>query len=677
MVVNERALSVTKCLLILSLLLLPTISWAETEKVDLDNLVSMSSLQEEEELYSLTDVLMTEVTVASTKAKSVFKSMSTVTVIDRKTIERYNYQSVAEALNTVSGFDVSRTYVKQNLPTARGILQTHYANKMLVMINNVPTWHAVTGEGNLERVNIRDVERIEVLKGPASVKYGSNSYSGAVNIVLRDQKKKSFYVGGGSDGNMMAGVRAGKGNNSFYLNLQDMDGYDFDYLDELGTRGNVEDYVKNSNFTWTHVSKNHKVLANTYRGGEGYLGVLPRNNRGAGIEHELEGRLISYEYCRDLNKRDSFKFHTSYDWNERDLARNATDRSLIAGYRFTSGLLFQRQVRKDFNWEFGWDYDSRTSQSYRNYNSLTDQNLGENNLNDKDVWEYSFFGNAMWEGKKVNSSAGIRYTKNQLFGNNTAFHLTFVRPLSETSSWKFIYAQSYRAPSLFELNFETATGTVFGDPNLEPEESTSFELSYLQKKGNLFFQSTLYRANYENKILRTRGNGIGPTGTVFTNQNHYVNGDEFAALGFEFEMRFENPKKRGVSGFLNLGYIDGEDDDRVVNGTDTGVYNFLSVPEFTASLGLQKELQKGLFASTVVNYRNGTKDTEGNDVSSVATVDLNFVKHVEKGKIAFSVKNLFDEEAWIPEYTRPNSGLTEVPGIGFTRQFVLTFTRPF
>ena len=339
--------------------------------------------------------------------------------------------------------------------------------------------------------------------------------------------------------------------------------------------------------------------------------------------------------------------------------------------------MFQREQRKDFNWEFGWDYGARTSQSYRNYNSITEQNLGENNLNDKDVWEYSFFGNAYWQGNKINSSAGVRYTKNELFGNNTAFHLTFVRPLAENRSLKFIYAQSYRAPSLFELNFETATGTAFGDPNLKPEESTSFELAYLQKRGNVFFQTTVYRANYENKILRTRGDGIGPTGTVYVNQNHYVNGEEFDALGFEFEMRFENPKKYGLSGFLNLGYIDGSDDDRMVNGTDTGTYNFLSVPETTVALGLEKKYQSDLIASAVVNYRSDSKDTEGIKVDSVTTVDFNFIKPVGKGRVALSVKNAFDEETWIPEYTRPNSALTEVPGMGFERQVVVSFTSPF
>lgn len=46
--------------------------------------------------------------------------------------------SVARAIDTVVGMDVLRTYFKQNVVTARGILEEHYANKILMMIDGVP-----------------------------------------------------------------------------------------------------------------------------------------------------------------------------------------------------------------------------------------------------------------------------------------------------------------------------------------------------------------------------------------------------------------------------------------------------------------------------------------------------------------------------------------------------------
>ncbi len=76
---------------------------------------------------------------------------------------------------------------------------------------------------------------------------------------------------------------------------------------------------------------------------------------------------------------------------------------------------------------------------------------------------------------------------------------------------------------------------------------------------------------------------------------------------------------------------------------------------------------------------NSTKDTEGNKVPSATTVDFNLRHRKPKSNsfLDFSVKNLFDNEAWIPEYARPGSDLDAVPGIGYGKEVVVTYTRKF
>ena len=115
-------------------------------------------LQHELRFLRLEGFLELELNVASTKAETSLQSPSTVTVIDRKMIEEHNFTSIASAVQTLAGIQVYRTAFKQQIPTVRGLLQDHYANKVLVMINNIPSWHAVTGEGNLDRVSIHDIE---------------------------------------------------------------------------------------------------------------------------------------------------------------------------------------------------------------------------------------------------------------------------------------------------------------------------------------------------------------------------------------------------------------------------------------------------------------------------------------------------------------------------------------
>ena len=170
--------------------------------------------QEEEDFFWDIDVQ-----VASTQSENIFNAPSSVSVIDKEMIEQYNFSSVAEAIQTISGMSVTRTYLKRQLPTSRGILQDHYANKVLVLINGIPIWNAVTGEGNIERININDVERIEVLKGPASVLYGTNAYSGAVNIVMKNtgDNHSEGHMDIGTNGSFGAGANVFATKNDFSI----------------------------------------------------------------------------------------------------------------------------------------------------------------------------------------------------------------------------------------------------------------------------------------------------------------------------------------------------------------------------------------------------------------------------------------------------------------------------
>src|SRR5512141_1447339 len=93
---------------------------------------------------TIQDLMGLKVQVGSLEGSDLLSAPSIVTVIDAATIREFNLQSVAEAVNLVAGFSVLRTHLKRDLPTGRGLIQDHYANKVLVLINGVPTWMSVT-----------------------------------------------------------------------------------------------------------------------------------------------------------------------------------------------------------------------------------------------------------------------------------------------------------------------------------------------------------------------------------------------------------------------------------------------------------------------------------------------------------------------------------------------------
>ena len=104
------------------------------------------------------------------------------------------YPTIAEALRGVRGVYVSddRSY-----PTVgfRGFGRLgDYGNRVLVLLDGQPTndnWLGSSYVGYDARTDLEDIERIEVVRGPGSVLYGTNAFSGVINLVTRGAEGKS------------------------------------------------------------------------------------------------------------------------------------------------------------------------------------------------------------------------------------------------------------------------------------------------------------------------------------------------------------------------------------------------------------------------------------------------------------------------------------------------------
>ena len=271
--------------------------------------------------------------LGSLQADTAFNLPGAVSVINKNTITRYNFQSLAEALRTLAGVEVERTYLKKNIPFARGLLQTHYAANILLLIDGVPTWQAVTGEGNLARVNVHDVERIEVMKGVATAFYGAHAFTAVINVILRDPAKEGAqaHAGLGDHGKKFGGINYSTKLKGFDLymsvNQSDEDGKNVLFNGEPSTdggssAGNVREFEEGGSYLFRLKNENHRFLFNGFRAVEDNLGVSAKFSAGAGNDFNSEGYLGSYRYRRDLNSTTRLELGGSYDWNERSFSRS-------------------------------------------------------------------------------------------------------------------------------------------------------------------------------------------------------------------------------------------------------------------------------------------------------------------------------------------------------------------
>lgn len=632
---------------------------------------------------SLEQLLQVQVDIASSREETIFNSVSTVSVVNREQIDRYGYRSIREAISTVAGVDVLRTYLKQSIPTSRGVLQDHYANKLLVMINKVPTSHGATGETILERINIHDVERIEVLKGPASVIYGTNAYSGAINIVLKNTEKEQgqAYAGIGSSGQSTLGLSktwvSESGDAGLFISANTENSHDssVNFIDEDGVAIDVDDYNDSENINIQGRYKSHELSINVYRGEEGYFGVIPKASFGVGNQHKVEGYLLAYQFSHQINDRSSLEFLANYDWNGRVFSRDADndEQGEIEATYFNSSAIFNSQLFDNYSLELGVNYDFREIDVFQFVLSDGSRIDYDGNLTGKDVSETSFFAQLGYESDKIKGLLGARVVDHELFGENISVRGTMVYSVSDSSTLKFIAGQSYRSPSLFELFIVGRNNVIIGNPELKPEESNSFEVSYLKSLGDLFLQGNVYYADYKNKIQRGIENATLPDGSgiTLTDATVYTNGRDFSAYGLELEARY---RYKQFDSFLNFNLIDGNSEDKE---PDSDHYNFKYVPDYTLSAGLSKTINNFLVSSSI-NYRTGAQGPESS-VDASTTVDV-FLGYDQKSKLAdiehrLRINNLTDTTVEVAEYAR-RRGVNSVP-MNFGRSLAYEFRLSF
>ncbi len=617
---------------------------------------------------SLEALLAIKTDVSSTKGETLLESSSVVTVIDRAMIEQFSFRDLTEVLQIVAGVSVGRSYMLQGMLTSRGVLQDLYANKNLLLMDGVPTWHAVTGENRLERISINDVERIEIVRGPASVLHGSQAFTSAINIVTRATEQGTHAmdsyattgIGGlsGVGGNYRAHTRSGL-QFSLGVNLNHGQRIDYDFLDENGTQGNVRDYSDAGSVTAKLRYAGHTVFMNAYDVELGSFGSNPSFAGGAGTPHQGNGVLAAYQFDRTFTSRLQLRTRAFYDSSYREFQRDATNTvySPIRGYRTGGNALLGYGLAENLDVVVGADF------GYRYADEATSRNRASGALVDgfvdQGIHDSSMFAQLDWKPGAWRAVGGARFTENSLFGHHVALRGTVGYQLSSRQAVKLVTGQSYRSPSLAELF--TATPNITGNPSIRPETSESVDFVYQHTAGGVHLQAVGYWARYNSKIYRERG--TPPAGVPNpTAPAYYTNGHIFDAVGLELEAK--HMSETWGTHFINVDYVAGSSADLVVEQPGGyRNYNFRYVPHYNLSAGAFKQYRQ-TGASAVVTHTPSTDGPFGvvgrwTDVSLNVFVEQRWkdatVRHTLAGR------NVLDSSIAFPEFTRRKAYVNEVP----------------
>lgn len=148
------------------------------------SILSVSFIHAAETTNPTPSVELPPTVITATKTETeLWRTASSVTVIDREEIDQQQYRLLPDALRSVPGLTTVTPAIPGNVAT---VLMRGTATKdTAVLIDGRPFPANLAGSFNLETMALDNVERVEVLRGPAASLYGGRTMGGVINIITR------------------------------------------------------------------------------------------------------------------------------------------------------------------------------------------------------------------------------------------------------------------------------------------------------------------------------------------------------------------------------------------------------------------------------------------------------------------------------------------------------------
>ncbi len=516
------------------------------------------------------------VVTASRTEQEVKETPTSVEVITGKDIERLGAESVLQALQLALGLDLTETGMVGNQVSIRGAK----TNQTLLLIDGRRVRSEDTGSTmnfyELERINIDDVERIEIVRGAASSLYGSEALGGVINIIRKktDEQKTTLTVDFTSrrkdSGIRYDAGKHGKWNLSTSFKVADYRERDIgDISNQYGKRYffNIEGRMDMAK------DKELDVFADYMKED---LYAKERLQQGADYEHLSFSTCIKYKVS---DKRGDYESQFYYTRFHKDQERHYRPTGKFVGFddmTFDSLIFDARrsmQLTKEHLLTYGGEYRKEDYESTRlkgkgfiTRKGITDP-LGQNSVNYTALYvQDEWLLNPNWL-----LIPSLRLDHSSAFGSKVTGKIAATYKLNKNLRFKANFGTAYRAPTTSELYLDwdgMPTGGrnklwLHGNPDLKPETALNFDLSFEMEKDKTFAKITYFNNRVSDMINGvfshvTMTPGHPPTPTMHI---RYKNEPEVTLQGIELEAR-----QALGEGFLLRGtytYLDARDNNHV------------------------------------------------------------------------------------------------------------------
>ncbi len=440
------------------------------------------------------------VVVTATKIAGAQRDLAaSVTLIDSNMIQRTAAYSVLEVVKTyvpdlyvtewgVMGYGATGNSAgKISIRGLGGGATTH----VLMLRDGRPDFMGLMGCTVPDEFMLDGVEKIEVLRGPASFLYGTNAMGGVINIVSKKRTEEGFQTtinGGYGSFNTkkISATHSGKMGNFEYVLTAATRKTD-------GHRDDANSKYKANHFT-THVG--YTLGRNTTLKLNGSLANIDVNDPGPETDPSTDHWFNMTRYGGDLtlthNSRfgeTNLKFHSNFGHHKfskfSENGWRSHDRML--------GIMAYQNINpfKGNTTTIGFDYKWYGGDAVDDFTDF-----GE-----FFITEYApYIHTQQLFLERFIASAGFRLEHHELFGYETVPKIGLVAHASRTTSLRLSVAKGFRSPSIRELYFFPPQNA-----DLQPERLWNYEIGFTQQFGSrLKLESTLFKAK-GNNLIRMAG----------------------------------------------------------------------------------------------------------------------------------------------------------------------------
>lgn len=598
-----------------------------------------------------------EIVITATKTKNDRKLIpQSVDVLTQKDFAKWGAQTVEDVLKRVPNLDLTPTSMQgQSSQVTHQVSLRGMGNKgTLILVDG----RRLAGEDapetingyELRRINLHDVDRIEVLRGAASALYGSDAVGGVIQIFMKKPEGASSY----------AGVTTGSSETSLY------GGLNTDKLGKLslGMSYDLTKVRKDESEGWTNMfgPRRHFSFEGTYemtdedsvRFGASFMRESLRQSvqsRGTTwYDNNRQDYHLAYEGTHGKNEYDLKVYHnclgkhsylgagTGYNFDRAEYATSAVEGRVT--YRADESHTFT----------YGTEYRHLEAGSTRYGGSRTDRFQSEGGLtkgySKRGTDQYAFYGADEWKiGKKLLFVPSIRWDHHEDFGSEWSPRAGLTYLMDDHNRFKVNYGFAYRAPSPFERYGDMEetpvpymTVIVYGNEDLRPEKTRTFDAGYEGEWGKAKGRVT-YFYNQARDLIVSKVIGRIPGRGHMTLINSYANVDRATIQGIEGDFHYDFDDHYGIRAAYT--YMDGRDDE--THEPLSGMARATGLMEVSYTDGKKAPFTVSLAARWNDRYRIESARTGLASLYSYSTMDLSLTKQLGRMMVFAGIDNLFDK----------------------------------